>query len=120
MPEHAYAISRAAAGLRMYSGIIAGSELYGKKIRGQALDAFKRAEEKLHADGLSLADVLYVTGYLTRAEDFEAYDQVWREIFPSDPPARTTVAARILVDGPLVELSITAAERRYSGPSVLS
>lgn len=110
MRKSAYATSRVAGGLRMYSGIIAGWEHHGKDIGEQALDAFGRAEESLKADGLSLADVIYVTGYLTRAKDFEAYDNVWREIFPTDP-ARTTVAARILVDGPLLELSITAVER---------
>ena len=58
--------------------------------------------------GLQLTDVVSVTAYLRHAEDFEAYDAVWREAFPDDPPARTTIAAQLLVPDALVELTVSA------------
>lgn len=106
--SQAYATSREAAGLRFYSGLIARPKVWNRDIRGQALDVFHVLQEVLQSDGLSLSDVVYITGYLCHPDDFQAYDQVWQDVFPTNPPARTTVAATILVDGPVVELSVTA------------
>lgn len=108
--DHAYAPSRTAAGMRMYSGIIPAPGYWEKGIHEQALNVFAQIEEALAAEGLGLENLIYVTGYLDDPTDFEAYDRVWRQIFPDNPPARTTVAATILVKGPLLELSVTAAK----------
>ena len=62
----------------------------------------------LEAAGGSLADVVKVNAFLRDVDrDFHAYNRVYQEFFPSTPPTRTTVGARIY--GPiLVEIECVA------------
>jgi 2-iminobutanoate/2-iminopropanoate deaminase len=54
------------------------------------------------------------TVFLTDAANFAAMNQVYREFFPTDPPARSTVAvAALVVPNSLIEIEcIAAAPRR--------
>jgi 2-iminobutanoate/2-iminopropanoate deaminase len=49
----------------------------------------------LEAAGSSLRDVVRVGVYLADIKDFDAMNAVYRECFPEDPPARTTVGAQL-------------------------
>lgn len=50
----------------------------------------------LEASGSSLRDVVRVGVYLADMNDFAAMNEVYREFFPKDPPARATVGAQLL------------------------
>lgn len=65
----------------------------------------------LRAVGLDYDDVVRCTTYLVDFDRFAEYDAVYREFFPSDPPARATVGVSRLVADFLVEIEVTAARR---------
>ncbi len=59
----------------------------------QTLDSLKQA---LEAAGSCLADVVKVNTFLRDVDrDFHAYNKVYMEYFPTEPPARTSVGAKI-------------------------
>jgi 2-iminobutanoate/2-iminopropanoate deaminase len=51
--------------------------------------------------------VVKTTCFLTDINDFAAFNEVYREFFPSDPPARSTVQAG-LVGSYVVEIEAIA------------
>lgn len=59
--------------------------------------------------GGSLADVVDITTFLVSMNDFKGYNQVYREYFDADGPARTTVAVHQLPHPHLlIEIKATA------------
>ena len=62
----------------------------------------------LAAGGSGFEHVLRVECYLADAGDFGAWNRVFRERFPTSPPARTTLVTGFAVDGLLIELQVTA------------
>ena len=58
------------------------------------------------AAGSSLDDVVKVNAFLTDLTRFAQFNEVYREFFRNDPPARTTVGAALL--GFLVEIDCVA------------
>lgn len=104
----AYSPSRTIGTARLFSGVVPTPEKHNDGIKTQTRDAYRQISEMLASERLSLNDVVYVTAYLSDPDDFAAYDAVWRELFPTNPPARTTVSAQLLVPGARVELSVIA------------
>ena len=104
-----YASTRWAGSLCVFAGLNAAPEHLEGDVTDQANDVFKQVRSILADEGLTLKDVVSVTGYLNDPRDFVSYDEVWRETFPVDPPTRTTVAAQLLVPGARLEVSVTAA-----------
>jgi len=49
----------------------------------------------LEAAGSSLREVVRVGIFLADLKDFDAMNAVYREFFPQDPPARSTVGAQL-------------------------
>ncbi len=72
------------------------------------------AEQKarLELAGMGLANVVNANVYLADVADFGAMNEVFKEYFPENPPARTTVGVREEGDraGVKVELSLIAVE----------
>jgi 2-iminobutanoate/2-iminopropanoate deaminase len=66
--------------------------------------------EVLRAAGMDFKDVASVTAYITSFDDFAKFNAVYREFFPSDPPARATVQVAALNVGAHVELQMIAAK----------
>lgn len=52
--------------------------------------------------GADLGDVVKTTVFLTDMADFAAFNAAYREFFPSDPPARSTVGVAALARPQLV------------------
>jgi 2-iminobutanoate/2-iminopropanoate deaminase len=48
------------------------------------------------------------TVYLTKAEHFTEMNEVYREFFKNEPPARTTVVTQLPVKGALIEIDFIA------------
>ena len=58
--------------------------------------------------GATLTDVLKCNVYLSDIRYFQAMNDVFAEFFPVDPPARTTVEARLATPAMLVEIEAIA------------
>lgn len=79
-------------------------------IEGQTRQALENTKAVLEAGGTSMANVVKCTVFLTRASDFQAMNRVYREFFPKDPPARSTVVVAALVSSAaIVEIECMAA-----------
>jgi 2-iminobutanoate/2-iminopropanoate deaminase len=64
--------------------------------------------------GCSLRDVVRVGVFLADVKDFDAMNEVYRQFFPEDPPARTTVGVQL--GGKMkIEIDCIARLRRKSG-----
>ncbi len=73
----------------------------------QVRQTFKNVQTILEAAGSSLDDVVKVNAYVTDLTRFAEFNEVYKEFFQDDPPARTTVATALL--GILVEVDCIAA-----------
>jgi reactive intermediate/imine deaminase len=71
----------------------------------QALENIRRV---LEASGSSLARVLRCTVFLADIADYAAMNEAYATFFPTDPPARSTIAASGLAFGAKVEIECTA------------
>lgn len=70
---------------------------------------FANVERCLAAVGLGLDAVVKTTVFLVDMDDWAAYNEVFREIFPHDPPTRATVAVNGLVPPFRIEVEAVAA-----------
>jgi 2-iminobutanoate/2-iminopropanoate deaminase len=83
-----------------------------------AVDAVAQTEQVmanlgaiLAAEGLTFADVVKTTIYLTDLSDFARVNETYGEHFESAPPARATVQVGALPKGAKVEIEAIAALR---------
>jgi enamine deaminase RidA (YjgF/YER057c/UK114 family) len=82
---------------------------YGENGRLQAAYILERLKAVLAAGGASLHDVVKAEVYLTDLKDFFRLDEVWKEYFPIDPPARTTAPVRDLgIPGARIAINLIA------------
>jgi 2-iminobutanoate/2-iminopropanoate deaminase len=111
-------------GLPYSPGILVGNTLYlsgqlGRDpktatlvpggIEAETRQVLTNLREVLRAAGMDYGDVVSVTAFLSDFDDFEAYNKVYREHFPEDPPARATVGVSRLNLGARIELQMIAA-----------
>lgn len=80
-------------------------------VEAQTEQTIKNLKAVLEAGGSSLADVLKTTCFLADMNDFAAFNTVYARHFPEPQPARSTIAAKELPLGLLVEIE-AIAERR--------
>lgn len=66
--------------------------------------------EVLKAAGMDFNNVVSVNAYLTNLNDFPRFNAVYREFFPKDFPARTTVGVAGLNIGATVEMQMVAVK----------
>ena len=82
---------------------------YGENARLQTVYTLQALQAILHEGGASLADVVKAEVFLTDLRDFYGLEQVWKQYFPTDPPARTTVPVKDLgVPGLKVAINLIA------------
>jgi reactive intermediate/imine deaminase len=105
-------------GLVFVSGILPAAPAAGDGTiqASQVLDELK---SRLAAAGTSMDRVVSTSVYLAEAGDFAALNAVWSKYWPSSPPARTTVVARLPVPGARVMVSAVAAGRGTARTVVL-
>ena len=77
-------------------------------IEAETRRALLNIQAILATAGATVADVVKVTVFLTRMDDFAAMNRVYAEFFPEPFPARTTVAVRALPAGAAVEIDAVA------------
>jgi 2-iminobutanoate/2-iminopropanoate deaminase len=73
----------------------------------QVRQTLSNVQTILEAAGSSLDNVVKVNAYVTDLTRFAEFNEVYKEFFQDDPPARTTVATALL--GILVEVDCIAA-----------
>ncbi|GAB4449205.1 MAG: RidA family protein [Anaerolineae bacterium] len=78
-------------------------------IEAQTRQTLNNVRAILEAAGTSMANVVKTTVFLHNIQDFAAMNGVYKTFFPADPPARSTVAAKDLPLGALVEIEVVAA-----------
>ena len=81
-------------------------ELAGDDIATQTRQTLSNLQRVLEQSGAKLADVVSVTVYLARADDWGAMNDVYDKVFHQPFPSRTTVGAELR--GILVEISAVA------------
>ena len=86
----------------------ATGELVGGGIEQATERIFDNLEAVLSSAGLKLADVVRVTVYLVRSEDFTPMNAVYARRFGDHRPARSTVIVAALPKGAPVEIDLIA------------
>ena len=81
---------------------------YSSEIHRQARYILTNLQKTFRAAGTDLEHVVKSQVFLTNLDDFFAFDQVWREFFPSPPPRTTVQISNLLVPGCRVEIDLTA------------
>jgi reactive intermediate/imine deaminase len=90
-----------------------GGGLADGGIEGQTRQALENIKASATLAGVTMADVAKCTVFLTDVANFQAMNGVYREFFPTEPPARTTVAvAGLVVPGALIEIECMAAAKK--------
>ena len=124
MPKQVISTSSAPAAVGAYSqGIIASgfvftagqiplipgtSNLREGGVEAQTRQSMNNIKGVLEAAGSRLDKVVKTTVFLADIKDFAAFNAVYSEFFPVDPPARSTVQAGGLPVGALVESEAVA------------
>jgi 2-iminobutanoate/2-iminopropanoate deaminase len=87
---------------------LAGLTAKGENAETQIKNVFERIKATLEEAGSSMENVVKATVYLTDLNDRGLYlNDLWREYFPDNPPARTCVQAG-LAPGTYVEIETIA------------
>jgi 2-iminobutanoate/2-iminopropanoate deaminase len=79
-------------------------------VEAETRQALENLGEVLHAAGMDYRDVVSVTAFLADFADFPKFNEVYREVFSEDPPARATVQVAGLNLGARVEIQMIAAK----------
>jgi reactive intermediate/imine deaminase len=67
-------------------------------IEAQTRQVLDRVKDALALAGAGMDQVVKTTVILADPRDFAAFNRVYATYFPSEPPARTTLEARLMVD----------------------
>lgn len=84
------------------SGVVRGT------VQEETHLTFSNIQAVLKEAGLSLGDVVKVLVFLDDMDNFGAFNKVYKEYFPSDPPARSCVEAARLPGDMKVEIEVVA------------
>ena len=77
-------------------------------VAAQTRQTLKNVVAVLREGGASVDDVIKCNVYLADIRDFEMMNTEFAKVFPTDPPARTTVEARLAQPTMLVEIEAVA------------
>ena len=81
-------------------------------LEAQSRQALSNLEAVLGAAGASMADVVKTTIFLVDISQFAAVNAIYGTMFPTPPPARSTVQVAALPLGGLVEIEAIALVRQ--------
>jgi len=117
-PPPPFAPTAARGGLVFVSGILPSPA--AGDVAAQAAQVLDELKARLARAGTSSDRVASVSVYLSSADDFAALNAVWKRYWPTSPPARTTVVAKLPLPGARIQVSAVAAaqgiERRVVLP----
>jgi len=93
---------------------------YGSAIKKQTRYVLENLAQTFKAAGTSLNHVVKAQVFQTDLANFNGFDEVWREFFPTPPPRTTIGTPGLLVPGTLVEIDLIAAMPTAAGRVVQS
>jgi 2-iminobutanoate/2-iminopropanoate deaminase len=82
--------------------------LVADDIAGQTAQAVANIESILKDNGLTLADVVDVTAFLVNQENYDAFNEAYRNAFTEPYPTHTTVTVQSLPLAAKIELKAIA------------
>jgi aminoacrylate peracid reductase len=77
-------------------------------VRAQTRHVLEQVKSVIETGGGTLRDVAYVQIFLANLDDYAAMNEVYRQFFPADPPARFTIRADLVKPEFLVEIAAIA------------
>ncbi len=83
-------------------------QLVGEDVETQTRQVMENIGRVLEAADSDFSNVLKCSIYLADIEDFKKVNEIYGEYFPTNPPARETVAVKSLPKNALVEISCIA------------
>ena len=92
-------------GLNPATGALAGDD-----VASQAEQALKNVKALLESQGLTPANVVKTTVFLTDMGNFKAVNELYAKVFDKEPPARSCVAVAALPLGGIVEVEVIASK----------
>jgi 2-iminobutanoate/2-iminopropanoate deaminase len=81
-------------------------------VEAETRQALTNIREVLREAGMDFTNVATTTAYIVDFKEFDAFNKVYREFFPKDPPARATVGVNALNQGARIELQMIAVKSR--------
>jgi 2-iminobutanoate/2-iminopropanoate deaminase len=97
--------------LLFLSGVLGNTDANATDVVGQTRETLARIGQTLDGAGLSFGHVVDTTIYLPDITLQPKVDAVYREAFPGEPPARTSVGAKLVPRTGLIEMMMTASGR---------
>lgn len=85
-------------------------KLAGETIEEQAAQVFANLESVLAAAGMTFANVVKTTVFLTDLADFAPMNAIYATHFPTNPPARSCVQVAKLPAGAKMEMELIAVK----------
>lgn len=86
----------------------ATGKLAGDTIEVQAEQVLKNLEAVLATHGMTFANVIKTTVFLTDLADFSIVNSIYATRFPTEPPARSCVQVAGLPGGSKIEIELVA------------
>ena len=83
-------------------------------IAAQTEQVFENLQSVLREAGLGLENVVKVGVYLTSADDFVGFSEVYRRRFGDYKPARSTVLAGLVAAGARIEIDAIAVANAFA------
>jgi len=96
--------------LTFLSGVLGNTDANAGDLPAQTREVLTRIGRTLNAEGLAMSDVVDSTVYMTDVTQHAKMNDVYKEFFLTEPPARTTVGTRLVSKGGLVEILMTAVK----------
>lgn len=86
-------------------------QIQGEDVATQTRKTLDNLKSRLAACDLTLADIVKTTVFLTRADDFVAFNNAYAEVFGDHRPTRSTVVVALALPTALVEIEAIACRR---------
>lgn len=110
LPYRPLVIHEGLAFLSGQLGFVEPGKLVAGGIEEQTGQIVRNIERTLNEHELGLANLLKMTVWITRAEDFGAFNRAYAAALSGVPlPARSTVVSALAVPGALIEIEAVAA-----------
>jgi 2-iminobutanoate/2-iminopropanoate deaminase len=93
------------------SGVLGNTDTNSDDLPGQTREVFNRIRRTLDGLGLSFTHVVDNLVYVTDIWQQKKVDELSREAFPTEPPARTMVGAKLVTRAGLIEMMMIAVSR---------
>jgi 2-iminobutanoate/2-iminopropanoate deaminase len=77
-------------------------KIVGPDIGSQTRRTLENVKAIVEASGFKLEDVVKVSIYLSKSDDFQKMNEIYQTFFTGNPPARTTLEARVPIPNVLV------------------